>query len=206
MSDWNGFYIDDETGRAHRAVPYEDPPMTNPMTRYRLNSTLEEMAEDPDGEYVRYEDYVALLGRLSMASLPVEPPCTCVQFTQTGATVTQHWKDDPQCPVHGGRISAAASGLTLTGLPAEPDWTDANGKRHRYKCGLNPDPTAVKHMVAYCTCPAEPTPSRTGDLTAAETITFLGGKAKPCQHGSFGHCYACQCEAESAQNRKAEPI
>lgn len=35
----------------------------------------------------------------------------------------------------------------------DPDWTDAAGKRHRYKCGLNPDPAAVKHMVAHCTCP-----------------------------------------------------
>lgn len=35
----------------------------------------------------------------------------------------------------------------------EPDWTDANGKVHRYQCGLNPDPYAVKHMVNFCTCP-----------------------------------------------------
>jgi hypothetical protein len=39
----------------------------------------------------------------------------------------------------------------------EPDWIDANGKRHRYKCGLNPDPAAMKHMVNHCTClPTEP--------------------------------------------------
>lgn len=34
--------------------------MTKLMTRYRLHSTLEEMVADPEGEYVRYEDYAAL--------------------------------------------------------------------------------------------------------------------------------------------------
>lgn len=32
------------------------------------------------------------------------------------------------------------------------EWTDAAGVRHSYKCGLNPDPSAIKHMVNYCTC------------------------------------------------------
>lgn len=61
--------------------------------------------------------------------------------------------------------------LTLTGCPVvktvqaalyavmgpmapihEQDWTDKNGKTHVYRCGLNPDPQAMKHMVNYCTC------------------------------------------------------
>jgi hypothetical protein len=33
-----------------------------------------------------------------------------------------------------------------------PDWVDAKGKSHSYRCGLNPDPDAMKHMVSYCTC------------------------------------------------------
>lgn len=40
-------------------------------------------------------------------------------------------------------------------LSVEPDWIDAHGKRHRYKCGLNPDPAAVKHLVSHCTCDSE---------------------------------------------------
>jgi hypothetical protein len=36
----------------------------------------------------------------------------------------------------------------------EPDWIDAEGKTHAYKCGLNPDPSAMKHMVSHCTCSA----------------------------------------------------
>lgn len=42
----------------------------------------------------------------------------------------------------------------LARAAAEPDWFDSTGKRHRYKCGLNPDPTAIKHMVSHCTCPS----------------------------------------------------
>ena len=34
----------------------------------------------------------------------------------------------------------------------EPDWTDPEGKVHRYKCGLNPNPWAIKHRVNFCTC------------------------------------------------------
>jgi hypothetical protein len=48
-------------------------------------------------------------------------------------------------------------------LATEPDWFDSTGKRHRYKCGLNPDPTAIKHMVNHCTCPSiEPDGVRNG--------------------------------------------
>jgi hypothetical protein len=36
----------------------------------------------------------------------------------------------------------------------ELDWTDSAGRIHKYKCGLNPDPKAMKHMVNYCTCGA----------------------------------------------------
>jgi hypothetical protein len=61
-------------------------------------------------------DYIA--GQL--ADSRSEPQCTCVRFTQHGDTVTQHWKNDPDCPVHGARVRAATEGLTLTGLPAEP--------------------------------------------------------------------------------------
>lgn len=39
--------------------------------------------------------------------------------------------------------------------PDEPDWVDANGKRHRYQCGLNPRRYALKHLVDHCTCPPD---------------------------------------------------
>jgi hypothetical protein len=37
-------------------------------------------------------------------------------------------------------------------VPAEADWVDSEGRVHRYKCGLNPDLAAIKHMVNHCTC------------------------------------------------------
>jgi hypothetical protein len=70
---------------------------------------------------------------------------------------------DGPCPICGKRLGdhEAIPGwlgnscyrLALKSKP-EPDWIDENGKKHRYKCGLNPDPAAIKHMVSYCTCSA----------------------------------------------------
>ena len=30
-----------------------------------------------------------------------------------------------------------------------------HAEHHSWKCGLNPNPYAIKHMVAHCTCAAE---------------------------------------------------
>lgn len=62
----------------------------------------------PGGEY------------LEAKTLQSRPYCTCIWLTQDGATVMIHWRDDPDCPMHGERIRAIAKGLTMTGLPAEP--------------------------------------------------------------------------------------
>lgn len=42
--------------------------------------------------------------------------------------------------------------LMVDEVPHEQDWVDGEGRIHRYRCGLNPDPTAIKHMVGHCTC------------------------------------------------------
>lgn len=35
---------------------------------------------------------------------------------------------------------------------SEAEWADDEGRIHGYKCGLNPDPFAAKHLVDFCTC------------------------------------------------------
>jgi hypothetical protein len=56
-------------------------------------------------------------------------------------------------------VIAALSPLMRSSSPPivreELDWTDGAGRPHRYKCGLNPDPAAIKHMVNFCTCARE---------------------------------------------------
>jgi hypothetical protein len=53
-------------------------------------------------------------------------------------------------PAAWKKLKAYRSGSTASKL--EPDWIDGSGKIHSYKCGLNPDPKAMKHMVSHCTC------------------------------------------------------
>jgi hypothetical protein len=58
------------------------PQASNPVTRYRVDfweatnqeSASASMAPSPDGPWVKYEDYVRLLGRLSAARLSPETP------------------------------------------------------------------------------------------------------------------------------------
>lgn len=58
-----------------------------------------DMSQCPDGDYVRYADYVAMLGRLSAASLAVEPtpdPLADVRWI-CGHCTTVNGSDDSAC-------------------------------------------------------------------------------------------------------------
>ena len=48
-------------------------------------------------------------------------------------------------------------------LRGELPWKSENGDTHEYRCGLNPDPAAMKHLVSHCTCrppyPLHPLPA-----------------------------------------------
>lgn len=89
VGDWNGTYIDDETGRAHRAVPYEDTP---PMTKEKIyQKALEEIEST-----LCASDFRAGVSAMQITAskalaaaerLPPEPPAKPVDFDFACAAV-----------------------------------------------------------------------------------------------------------------------